>query len=400
MLSAEARLLLICARLELDTELRVALDELLQHELDWSRILDAAQDHCIIPLVARHLSHRAGERVPDVARRDLEVRQRQCAMRSLLIGAVQQEVSNEILIPLGAPHVFIKGAALAQRYYGDPALRQYRDIDVLVASSHLASTTLAMMERGYTITNPAWAHFKLHLPAAFCRYVSAVELRSPRGVLVELHRTLDSTGCIFSSTEVLRSAVLHAGPRVSWPVPPTNELFVYLCYHHGRHCWSSLHWCADIEVLAGYSDFKLAEIHRYASRLALGVTVDETLLLAEDLRRLAFGGNLDHARSRFLPECIRALGESLGENEALDGFLDSKSDNPAGEPDFNFPWQISWRYRLRLMLSRWLPDENDVNAMPLPLPLHGLYYLSRPWRVLWIRLKTLAAPLSRTSFDL
>jgi len=393
-LAPEARLLILCSRLTLDADCERVVDHLLAQELDWSALLAAADAHYIVPLLARHLL--AQDRVPPSAHAELRERQRRCAIHALQLVRVQQQLTDVVFAPRSVPHAFFKGAALAQRYYGDAAQRQYRDVDVLVDAGRIAEVGHTLLALGYEVTNPAWETFRQRDLEAFCRYQNALELRSPKGVQVELHKFIDSTGCIFSSPELLSAASVPAGSQYPWRMLAPADMFVYLCYHHARHRWSSLHWCADIEVLMRHPDFDPAAVRRRAAGLALERTLEETVRLGTDLRLRALGNPAapDRLPSLFLHDCLASVQQLLpnGAGAAAVGIEDASPLTTPGaerEPDFLYDWQFSARYRRRFRLRRWQPSVNDVNAWPLPLRLHWMYYLMRPIRIAGVRLLAL-----------
>ena len=387
-LSAEVRLLTLCARLDFTERHRQALGQLQPSIKDWPLLLDAAKQNFMLPLLARHLAAAGSNDVPQVAALELKQRLLQNVMHMLQLVRVQQQLVAQIFEPRAIQYAFFKGASLAQEYYGDTALRMCRDIDVLVEEGRLAEVGKALVAQGYEITNPAWSRFRLNDLTAFCRYHSALELRSPTGVTLELHRTLDSTGCIFSSREMLAGSGVEGSGRYSWRTLEPAAQFVYICYHHARHHWSSLHWCADIAVLRRHPSFKLDEVMSLARTLALEDTVTEALLLADNLDQLGLNGaEVGVERpSRFLEDCVRAVRATVsGIEDAGSAHADHDSDH---EPDFRYEWQMSERYRRRFGRARWRPDENDVNAWPLPLSLHWLYYALRPLRIAAVRLRS------------
>ncbi len=382
-LSNEARLLVLCARPVLDAPAAKSLQHLLAETLDWPAVLEAAEQHYIVPLLARHLLRIDAALIPEAARQQLRELQRKNAMVSLQWVGMQQLLVERIFVPRGIDHAFFKGAALAQTYYGDPAQRQYRDIDVLVAAERIAEAGQALIDLGFAVSNADWPDFGLRDLRAFCRYHSALELRSPQGAQVELHKTLDSTGCIFSSAEMLRDANVAADSRYPWRALSPADLLVYVCYHHARHRWSSLHWCADLEALSGHPSVDLEVVRRKAAALALAVTLEQSLRLRDDLRALAINGTSPAPSSLFLVDCRAALEGSLGAEAPTSP---PPTAGVQSEPDFSYDWQFSTRYRRRFARLRWQPSVNDVNAWPLPNSLHWLYYLTRPWRIAWQRL--------------
>lgn len=387
-LSLESRVLFLCSRLGLDAEASQALDDVLVQEIKWPEVLEAGEAHYIVPLLARHLLAGARSGIPRPIVTELRDRQLRCTMRALQLIRVQQQLVEAVFQPLGVEYAFFKGAALAQRYYGDPAQRQYRDVDVLVDARRIAEVGEMLLTLGYSVSNPAWSDFRQRELAAFCRYHSALEMLSPHGVLVELHRTIDGTGCIFSARQLLAASSVPAGGRYAWRMLAPSEMFVYLCYHHARHRWSSLHWCADLDALMRHPDFDLASVRKCAAAVALESTLEEALKLHADLHLIALGHDLPAGRrhSLFLDDCLAAIRDETQPQREEAGLITESSDAATGadaerEPDFHYPWQFSPRYRRRFKLLRWRPSANDVNAWPLPLALHWLYYFVRPVRI-------------------
>jgi len=383
-LSNEAHLLVLCARPVLDAEMANVLQQLLAQPLDWPALLAAAEEHYVVPLLARHVLRSENAPIPESSREQLSELQRKNAMMSLQLVGLQQMLVERIFLPRGIQHAFFKGAALAQTYYGDPAQRQYRDIDVLVAADRIAETGQALIDLGFEVSNANWEEFRVRDLRAFCRYIGALELRSPQGAQLEIHKTLDSTGCIFSSAKMLSAASVPVGGHYGWRTLSPADLMVYICYHHARHHWSSLHWCADLEALGGHPLVDLGAVRRKASALALTETIEQALRLRDDLRAMALDGLLPVQTSLFFADCVAALNASFSETPK------SEPQPLAGaqsEPDFRYEWQFSARYRRRFSRLRWMPSSNDVNAWPLPYGLHWLYYLTRPWRIAWQRLQ-------------
>lgn len=374
------RVLLISARPSLTPPLAAALRGLLQEPVDWDRVIAAARRNFIVVLLRKHLLAAAADKLRPEVIAELDRLQLKNAVRALEIARVQRWLAAEVLPRHAARHVFLKGAALSHQYYGDMYLRQYRDLDVLVDNASILDVATELVGQGYVVSNPEWAKFKVRDLAAFCRYTSAVELRSPSGILVELHRTLDNTGCVFPVREYLAAGVSRDIGGAKLQVLPCSESFVYLCFHHSRHQWSSLHWCADLEAYRQHPQLDHARVLGMARRLGMETTVAECWKLQRDLEALALTGEVvpGPLRSRLLSDCLAALRQSIGVERAAPA---PGSTDPLREPDFPYDWQKSRSYRWRLQLSRLHPTSNDYNAWPLPVNWHWLYYLAKPWRV-------------------
>jgi hypothetical protein len=379
-LDPAARLLLLCARPELRPAMRPVLRELVTRQPDWERLIAAARCNFIVVLLRKHLIEHAAELLPNAVAQELDRLRTINAARSLEIVRMQRLLASKVLRQKHARHAFFKGATLSHQYYGDTYLRQYRDVDLLLDRNTLVAVGTELIREGYSITKPTWCAVEDF--DAYFRFNQVLELRSPSGISVELHRTLDKSGCIFPNEEFLAASVTRQVDGAELQVLPSTELFVYLCFHHSKHRWSCLHWCADLDAFLRHPDLDHTKVDALARRLGLSATVDESLKLRLDLEKLALYGELppEHASSRLLDDCISALNHSLG-----------KAGTPPAtgrgrEPDFAYPWQKTRAYRWRVLRARLHPAAYDYYAWPLPTKWHWLYYFVKPLRVLWSRL--------------
>ncbi|MGQ0800408.1 MAG: nucleotidyltransferase family protein [Pseudomarimonas sp.] len=376
-----AQLLLICSRPTLSDALQVTLRQIVAETLDWKALLASAQRNFVVVLLRKHLLAYAADLLPAAVADELSQLRKRSTMRAMEVMRIQSLLASEILAKPAVAHVFIKGATLAQEYYGDAFLRQYRDVDVLLEAGALLRVAKELIARGYAISNPEWTKFSDGNLAAFCRYTCALELRSPTGVMVELHRTLDNTGCVFSSKHYLAVARPSTLTNESLSVLPSAELYVYICFHHSRHRWESLHWCADLHAFSQHPQHDPTRAARLAHRFGMGVTLGECEKLKRDLDVLALHGELphSHACSRLLAECLEALRNSI--TPPSEAAMPALAEGLA-EPDFRHPWQKTFGYRWRFQWSRLRPTANDYIAWPLPLHWHWLYSVLKPIRVL------------------
>lgn len=376
----EERLLFACARPSLDGNWQAVVRTLVGQCPDWSRVIAGSDHNFVTLLLLRHLRSSCAEQVPRTVLQALAARQMLITARALEILRLQRQIVNDVLSPLRCGYAFVKGATLSQQIYGMPSLRQYRDLDILIDAEKMSSVGAELISRGFRIKNKSWPDFLSGNLAAYCRCVSALELASPSGIIVELHRRLDNSGCVFNSRKLLAESVQLKLAQDTFQVLPPATLFVYLCFHHSRHHWERLHWCADIAAFRSFLGGDLVDVRRVARRLGLSRTVDEAWKLGRDLDELACTGAVSDGNecSRFLPDMLRAVRLSVGRGEGFDSEQDT---HLRIEPDFPYPWQKSLAYRARFFASRVHPSENDHNALPVLSDMHWLYYFTKPLRV-------------------
>ncbi len=188
------------------------------------RLTETASAFRLAPLVAQRLD--AGRTAwPEQARRALGDETRMLAHRWLLQQRTLRDVSEKFAAN-AIDFVALKGVALALKYYRDPLLRPMRDLDLLVREADAATAFNLLTAAGFR-----------ELPEVISRPVEQSHqypaLRSPEGVLVEIHFTLMSDWPQGASLakKVLESerAVQCLGASVR--VPERQDLVLHLIAH-------------------------------------------------------------------------------------------------------------------------------------------------------------------------
>ena len=339
---------------------------------DPSELIFLAQTHMILSLMYKHLSGLRMEESSPALMKALRTRCFASVGLTLRLGAEQQQLVSEVLQPLDVPYVLFKGPSLAVRYYGDLGLRQARDIDVLIKGTRLFEVVEALLERGYRLYPGMLADLfdepfanRQDIEAA-CRYLNVITLVSPNGILLELHRFVDTMGHIFAPQMLLAMAEPLEFRGVSYQVLTTTALFVYICYHHSRHQWSRLHWLADLDALQRDPSFDLSAVRQLAARLGLTSVVNAAL----ELHRAC--ADSDPGAVDLTDPLARSMRDACLKNIA------SRDNLPASHRP---PDSTSWMARMRYWAAIYLrPSYTDYKVWPLPTPLQPVYYLSRPFR--------------------
>src|SRR5687767_3457728 len=119
--------------------------------LRWEHVLELAWWHRLGPLLYRYLGV-AGPAPPDVLGRLRQVYIAN-ASRNLYLGAALERILDA-LDRVGIRAMPLKGAALVDTVYPDPALRQMADLDVLVPRSRLDEANSVLAALGYRYRTP------------------------------------------------------------------------------------------------------------------------------------------------------------------------------------------------------------------------------------------------------
>ncbi len=185
------------------------------------------------------------------------------------------------------PAIPIKGPVLAKTLFGDLALRQSGDLDLLVPERCVSSALDIFGSRGYQLRYSLGAG----QDAAYRRCHYAYELERPdQNILAELHWKLHPPlMAVRFDTHGLwerARAVPFAGRSVL--SLSCEDHLIFLCVHGSKHFWCKLKWICDVhEFLDAHTaiDWNLClELSRKQGcrrMLLLGLTLAESLLGTE-----------------------------------------------------------------------------------------------------------------------
>jgi hypothetical protein len=278
-------LMLACARTRLDEAERAQIASRARLETDWPGIVRRARDHGVAALVHRALERVCPAEVPDGPRAELRAgfvaaRYRSAALVGELLRAVHA------LEERGISTLVFKGPALAARAYGDLALRQHTDLDLLVPERSFAAAREALFGEGYRDPPADEAGMRSYAPDGD----HAMSLLGPDGTApIDLHRSL-----------MPRSFLGQIDPREVWARHGWIELggvrvrclcaedeLVYLCVHGAKNWWHRLGLLCDVaeaircqRALDWDAVTSLARRWRVLRMLRLGVRLAADLLQA------------------------------------------------------------------------------------------------------------------------
>jgi hypothetical protein len=350
------------------------IKRLLESALDWSYVIRSATRHQVLPLLHRALNaaESVGAAVAPAARR-----------------AVQQELDTRItrnrqlaaelvrLVRLGADAGLallpFKGAVLAYDIYGDVALRQFADVDLLIDPAHSGATIEFLRSLGYeSRLDFGWeAHF-VNPQSTLC-----VDLH--RGHLTPEDFPVPE---VFTRFWARRVAVPIDGQRVE--APCIDDLLIILCIQAARDAWQAKTRLAKI--------CDVAHVLKAEDRISWSRVQDEARAL-HVARVLEFGLQLTRRITRISPPIAIASRRHHGiatlvAQDERDIFRDP-SARPASTVQghlFHFHLRERWSDKLRPYRRRWLslmrPSRRDREAVPLPPALSWAYYALRPLLVL------------------
>lgn len=148
--------------------------------------------------------------------------------------------------PAGIDWLVLKGPALAHSAYPRPDLRHYVDLDLLVPPTDFGRLLVVLEDAGYQLVDRNWPLLARELPGE-------LRLRSPRGVLLDLHWSIFNDAgrrAAFNAP----TATLLAGRRqlpAGFPALSATDQLVHAGIHAALSGANRLGWLLDVHLAAG-----------------------------------------------------------------------------------------------------------------------------------------------------
>lgn len=340
---------------------------------DWESVLRIARSNAVVPLLYKALSVTGTDLMPTAFAENLRSEFESSSRRSLeMTGELMQIL--DLLDGDGIEAVPYKGPAIAQSLYGNIALRQFKDLDLLLLPRDVPRARATLEAQGFSTDAVTVMH-----ESPLIRTWN--EMPFTKGeLIVELQwRAAPAYFAPSVSLEPMWSR-LGSGKIGGRDVPALSpeDLLLLLSIHGAKHTWERLSWIADIaRIPDAYPgiDFELAG--RRASVAGVRRMLRLAVLLASDLLDAGMPGEIvDDARS---DPAVTLLAEKVRRRLF--------SGSPRTDEDFPFEsmhLEMLDRPADRLGYVAGLaftPTAGDWEAFSLPISLSFLYYLLRPFRL-------------------
>ena len=268
-------LLVECARPNPGVE---RLDEMLRRLVDWPVLLELAEKHSVFGLAASRFRDCGEGVVPQEVFQELKERYRAQVLFTLRLTAEMFRLLDRFRAS-GVEALVIKGPVLSARCYGDPGLRQYGDLDLIVRDKDILRSTELMMTLGYEPRVPLTAIQAKKIPGEYVFRQSRTKL------LVEFHteltfryhpRPLPMEKLFERQVRVKIDA--HDVPALS----PEDEL-ILISIHGAKHFWEQLSYIADVAAFVSKQDLDWARVRSSAEEVGGERMLNVGLRLAADV---------------------------------------------------------------------------------------------------------------------
>jgi hypothetical protein len=377
--SPELLLLLTAARVELDDDEQNLVRALLGGEIRWQWLLHLAARHGLEPLLARSLALDGQSEVPSSIAGRLATSLDGNAWRSAYLTGELHRLGRA-LDAANVPFIPYKGPLLAERLYGDPALRMAGDLDILVKPGDVATASDVAIGLGYERIWPIQplspAQRKVH---THTKYHDRFQMgRGQAQLRLEVHWAIVPRQVGFPPDwknlwEDLESVQVRGR---TWLRHSPEMLLLWLSAHGGNHCWLSARFLVDI-----------AELLRQQPQLDWSRVIERSaqwrgarmLRLCLDLAHRLVSAPLDPEVKDWVAadETARRLAD-----QTIDTYRRQDWLGALEEPWYHIRMLDRPGDRVRYVVAGLQPSVADWAAISLPAPLSALYYVLRPFRLL------------------
>jgi hypothetical protein len=386
----EVELLLCCARTHIDAGTAERIRETLSDEIDWAYLIQTASWHGVMPLLYRSLNTICPESVPKAIFEQLWKDFLVNAQRNLIL-TVELLKLLELLEGNGICAIPFKGPVLASSVYGDLALRQFSDLDILVHKQDILKTKNLVASMGYQPTiKLTHAQESIYLQS-----VNEYHFMGPN-IGLDLHWGFAPKYVSFPLN------LTHLWPRLELvplagtsvkSIPPMDMLQT-LCMHGAKHHWTRLGWICDIAELIGiHRGLDWEQLMRQTGQLRtrrmlfLGVLLAHKFLGTTIPREVQLSAQTENGVKALIKQVqFQLFSQTVGSLEEV------------GIPPFSFAekeffqlkealfFYLKARERLRDKVRDSLhltlvPNDRDIEIFQIPKSLSFLYFPLRVGRL-------------------
>ncbi|PHA03108.1 Renal dipeptidase [Bacillus pseudomycoides] len=346
-------------------------------DIDWNKFLELVMHHRIYSLIYSKVKKIDEKLIPSHVVQTLYRLFKENTFQMLHLSAEMEQVSklfteNEIRT------LFLKGPVLAYDLYGDISLRTSCDLDILIPIHKLEEAESLLLEQGYvkdeyiqTILNDwKWRHHHITF------------FHPQKQIKLEIHWRLNPGPGKEPSFEKLWEQ-RRKSTLTSYPVYllGSEDLFLFLVSHGARHGWSRLRWLVDINQMVK-QEINWRKINGLFKNYQCGHVGGQALILVAELLNATIPEEMkvltEQRRSRKL-----AQDALFYIRQMINLHTDPVPDEVAAYHSRHLFSLMSNRQKFLFIMSYLYPYPIDAKTLPLPKPLHFLYFPLRPFLCFW-----------------
>jgi hypothetical protein len=238
-----------------------------------------AEAHGVLGHFAAALASVPGFRIPSSFLDSLRVHQRAHVLSNLAMTAELFRIL-ELFRRSEIECVVVKGPVLALRAYGEPALRQYADLDLLLRQNHIPRAAEILDAAGYDSRIPHEAIRSGKIPGEYRFH------RQNSKIILELHteRTLRYFPLPVPIEKYFQSKTAMSLDGRPVPALSAEHEFILISVHGATHFWERLMWISDVAAMVrNHPELDWNYIRQSAAEVGAERMLRVALLLSERL---------------------------------------------------------------------------------------------------------------------
>jgi hypothetical protein len=366
----EIRLLLDCARTHLDAQRASRIKRLDSKNIDWADLIRMALAHGVMPLVYRTLNSISPDAVPTPTLEELRDHFYANAGRNLFLGKELLKLL-QLFEAEGIPAIPYKGPVLAASVYGNLALRDFGDLDILVRERDYERAQRLLVDHSFRLTTEhEWEKEFVdksgRMAVDLHWRIAPPEFPSPL--------SFDYLSKRLQPTTLIDTTVASLSPQdtlLMLSIQLTKDRFLKLAKI-----------CDVAELLRAHRDLNWTQVLEEAKRLGAQRKILFALCLASNLLGTALSQEVVRELKFHAP--IHEIVEHAS-HQLFDRGDQTIHDQLTAE---RFQWVVRERLRDKLhpyylyVTDVIVPCELDRRLLPLPRELSFLHYFIRPVRLI------------------
>lgn len=371
---------LILALIKEDDEQLSQLNrEELRKDINWDLFIELALHHRLYPVLYLKLKKLNDFFVPTYVIQTLGNQFKRNTFQMLHMSAEMEHVSklfSEREIRL----LFLKGPVLAQALYRDISHRTSSDLDFLIPIEKLTKSEELLVGMGYEKDD----YIETILSDWRWRHHHVTYFHPKKGIKLEIHwRLHPGPGKEQSFEELWKRKSISSLTSSPVYLLGNEDLFLFLISHGARHGWSRLRWLMDIHQILE-KDLDREKLYQLLKRYHVTHLGGQAVILTSQLFNTKV---TEEMKVFFIEKRPRKLAQ-----EAvfyLERMVNLHTE-PVPKDISNYHKQhlfslMSIQQKILFVLSFLYPYPEDAKTLPLPKPLHFLYFPLRPLLWAWRR---------------
>lgn len=359
--------------------------------IDETLLITSAREHKTAAALLNGLKERGESLVsPQTLKKLSHTATKQRAMRTFFL-----EEWDRVEKALTKNNIFmmtIKGPALSIQLYGNPIIREYTDLDIVVQLPDLLQILPCMNDLGYQSEPSISPQKKQALTQTFSLpwYISKphhlvfINPKSP--YRIEVHNSFfqeTKTDTDYQLENIFQRAETTVYTEAAHTIPSLRDHTLLMIEHGTKHAWSQLHWVLDAAAALSLKD---SDFHTELAKsiIQLGMEKKTALIISllKNLIHIPIPEAYADMYKHYAPKITRQI--AIAQNELV-------SREPEYQP-ISHILKLTWRYTLPLAngigkklaigIRPFLVPPRDAKALTLPGILQPLHLLLRPLFVL------------------